>query len=76
MMTGAFGINVLTLIVTLILARFLTPFDFGAIALVTGITGILQSFAEMVLLRPLFSGKILTRMWSTAHLLLLLVSRS
>jgi len=47
MFTSSAGLKAVSLLVNLVLARLLVPSDFGAVALVLGVTGVLQTFAEM-----------------------------
>ena len=42
-----FGRQILTLVITIFLARLLTPTEFGLIALVTAITGFASIFTEL-----------------------------
>jgi O-antigen/teichoic acid export membrane protein len=47
MLSGAAGVQAMQLAVNLVLARLLVPSDFGAVAIVTALIGILQTFAEL-----------------------------
>lgn len=47
MFTGSAGCQGIGLVTNIILARLLVPSDFGAVALVLAVIGILQTFAEM-----------------------------
>jgi len=47
MISSSAGLQAVSFVINVILARILLPADFGAVAIVLGITGILQTFAEL-----------------------------